>query len=336
MRGRRLVLGYDGGCAACSALAQRIEEAVGDKLEVRSLHEPQVEHWREQALGKDAPWAPTLIEVENHHVNAWIGLRMGVALSLRLGIRGTWRIMKALGANTEPEGISTQARPSFSRARFLKGLGGVALAVSVLSGTEAFAKIANAAAWVHPLNRKRVVSSEPLKGEDLREAIARATASKDVKNVWPESPPAPDRVVGARHTYTDGNTVTSVSWVVGSQLLIYFLPARAIGNYRSQAMRIEVIPEEAYVLKATSVNGRQRSVVAAAGAASNSQLERGCGCCRWSWGCVATVGSACVSCAKQCAECVATPAKWACGVCLSCALVGCPVGIRRCCRNPCG
>jgi len=38
----------------CSGLARSIEEAVGAKLELRSLTDPQVEHWREQALGKDA------------------------------------------------------------------------------------------------------------------------------------------------------------------------------------------------------------------------------------------------------------------------------------------
>ena len=38
--GRKLVLGFDAGCATCSDLAKRIEEAVGDKLEIRSLRDP--------------------------------------------------------------------------------------------------------------------------------------------------------------------------------------------------------------------------------------------------------------------------------------------------------
>ncbi|CAA9405816.1 MAG: hypothetical protein AVDCRST_MAG22-1553 [uncultured Rubrobacteraceae bacterium] len=53
--GYRLVLGFDAGCMTCSGLARRIEATVGDRLEVRSLTDPQVEHWREQALGEDAP-----------------------------------------------------------------------------------------------------------------------------------------------------------------------------------------------------------------------------------------------------------------------------------------
>lgn len=42
--GRKLVLGFNAGCMTCSGLSKKIEEAVGDRLEVRSLHEPQVEH----------------------------------------------------------------------------------------------------------------------------------------------------------------------------------------------------------------------------------------------------------------------------------------------------
>jgi hypothetical protein len=52
---KRLVLGFDAGCLACSSLAKRIEERVGGKIEVRSLHDPQVKEWRERALGRTRP-----------------------------------------------------------------------------------------------------------------------------------------------------------------------------------------------------------------------------------------------------------------------------------------
>ena len=77
----RLVLGYDGGCCACSGMAERIKEQVGDKLEVMSLRDTQVQEWREKALGQDAPWAPTLFEVNGSEVRAWTGWWMGAQLS---------------------------------------------------------------------------------------------------------------------------------------------------------------------------------------------------------------------------------------------------------------
>ena len=40
---RRLVLGFDAGCTTCSAMAKRIAEVVGDRLEIRILHDPDVE-----------------------------------------------------------------------------------------------------------------------------------------------------------------------------------------------------------------------------------------------------------------------------------------------------
>ncbi len=61
--GKRLVLGFDGGCSACGELARRIEERLAGRLEVLNFHEPSVEEWRQRALGEDAPLVPTLFEV---------------------------------------------------------------------------------------------------------------------------------------------------------------------------------------------------------------------------------------------------------------------------------
>jgi len=55
--GKRLVLGFDGGCSACGELARRIEERLSGRLEVLSLHDPRVEEWRKRALGEGAPWS---------------------------------------------------------------------------------------------------------------------------------------------------------------------------------------------------------------------------------------------------------------------------------------
>jgi hypothetical protein len=93
----RLVLGFDAGCTTCSGLARRIEEKVGDKLEVVSLLDPEMGNWRKQALGEDAPWAPTLVEVRGGKVRAWTGLSMGLTLSRRLGAKNTWQVMQTLG-----------------------------------------------------------------------------------------------------------------------------------------------------------------------------------------------------------------------------------------------
>jgi hypothetical protein len=135
------VLGFDAGCMKCSDLARRIEERVGDELEVRSLHHPQVEHWRERAFGKDAPWAPTLFEIGGaREVRAWTGARMAVRLARVLGPVSTWRVMQALGevgatrlaADGSP--AAKMGAAGMSRGQFLKGVGGAALAFGTLAG----------------------------------------------------------------------------------------------------------------------------------------------------------------------------------------------------------
>lgn len=139
---RRLVLGFDGGCATCTDLAKRIEERVGDKLEVRSLHHPQVEHWRGQALGEGAPWAPTFFEVGGARgVKAWTGPYMAIRLARTLGPVFTWRLMRILGEVGVPK-VATVGSPiagggdvGMSRGQFLKGLGGAAFALGLASST---------------------------------------------------------------------------------------------------------------------------------------------------------------------------------------------------------
>ena len=132
---KKLVLGFDAGCMTCSELARKIEEEVGDKLEVRPLHHPQVAHWREQALGNDAPWAPTLIELNGGEAKAWMGLKMALVLSRRLGPGATWRVMQLVGEiKSVPKAIAASG-VGLSRGQFIKNLGGVALGVGVLSAS---------------------------------------------------------------------------------------------------------------------------------------------------------------------------------------------------------
>ena len=118
--GRRLVFGFDPGCMTCSGLARSIEEAVGDKLELRSLTDPGVEHWRKQALGENASWAPTLVEVNGSVVRAWTGVRMEVHLARRLGPAATWRVAKILGEIKGSKGTDNSPYAGLSRSQSLK------------------------------------------------------------------------------------------------------------------------------------------------------------------------------------------------------------------------
>ena len=171
------MLGFDAGCVTCSELARGIEERVGDKVEIRSLYDPQMEHWREQALGKDAAWAPTLVELNGGPVRAWTGVRMGARLSRVLGPVATWRVMQELGeANTDLEladSAAVRAVSGLSRGQFLKGVGGAAVALSILSGTGNLAAPAGAAS----------VRYEEISGKELLKVARAVVSRRDVANV---------------------------------------------------------------------------------------------------------------------------------------------------------
>ncbi len=180
--GRRLVLGFDAGCMTCSELAKRIEERVGDKIEVRSLNDPMMDHWRRQALGEAAPWVPTLVEVEGGEVRAWTGARMGVRLSRALGPVATWRVMQVLGeANADlqlTDSVAAKAVSGITRGQFLRGVGGAAVAMSILGGTGKLTPPAEAATSVR---------YEEVFGEELIEVARGVVARKDIVNVSSET-----------------------------------------------------------------------------------------------------------------------------------------------------
>ncbi len=174
---KRLILGFDAGCSTCAEMAQKVKEKVGDKLEVVNLREPQVMEWRKEALGEDTPWAPTLFEVNGEAVKAWTGKRMGLKLGRALGVVATWRVMQVLGeVGATPE--VTEASPvarigaGISRGQFLKGVGGAAVAMGVLSATGKLASPAQAA-----------IPFKDITGPRLVEIARRVAGSRDVVNV---------------------------------------------------------------------------------------------------------------------------------------------------------
>ena len=172
---KELILGFDAGCSTCSGLATRIEERVGSKLVIRNLRDPELMQWRREALGEAAPWAPTLFEVEGGKVRAWAGMKMGLALSRRLGPKDTWRVMQILGeigvaprlqdsSMVEALPVRTQeAIVGISRGQFLKGVGGAAVAASLLSGGALFPSPAMA----------ETISSGTLEQQTLTRSIVR-------------------------------------------------------------------------------------------------------------------------------------------------------------------
>ena len=133
------VLGFDGGCCICTGLAHKIVELSGGKLTARSLHEQEVQAWRERALGTDTPWLPALFQVNGDCVRAWTGPRMVWQLTRLLGIRRGWQLaglLRELRAALNPDAI-----PDPARRRVLKGLSGAAVALLLASGKRAFSPL---------------------------------------------------------------------------------------------------------------------------------------------------------------------------------------------------
>ncbi len=93
----RWVLAFDASCATCRQVSAVVVQACEGRLEVLPLSRPDVRSWREQALGAEPRWVPTLLRVEGDKARAWTGVGMAMPLARRLGPAATVRVLRGLG-----------------------------------------------------------------------------------------------------------------------------------------------------------------------------------------------------------------------------------------------
>ncbi|MFI7642922.1 bacteriocin fulvocin C-related protein [Nonomuraea sp. NPDC049400] len=127
------VLAFNESCSRCRTIAEKVKQSSGDKLDIRPLAHPEIQEWRTEALGEHAPWAPTLIKVGPHGVQAWTGAAMALRLLARLGPRVTWSVLAALGESRGNPADSDANKSQMGRGQFLR-LAGLGIAAGVLFG----------------------------------------------------------------------------------------------------------------------------------------------------------------------------------------------------------
>lgn len=187
---KRLILGYDGSCGRCAALADSIEQS-GLGIETMSLREPQMMAWREEGLGPEAPWKPTLVEVSNSATRAWVGSRMAVSLTRNLGVQNTWNLLKIIGEISEVQGDQTPQMSGIfgtriPRSSFLKGIVGAGVGVAVLANIPA-ARAATAEdelSWFASLKLK---NPHELSFKDSAREMKRALDLPELKAVFSDA-----------------------------------------------------------------------------------------------------------------------------------------------------
>ena len=360
---RRLVLGFDAGCMTCSGLARSIEEAVGDKLELSSLTDPAVEHWRKQALGENAPWAPTLIEVNGSVVRAWTGVRMGAHLARRLGPAATWRLAKILGEKREKESAERSPFYGLSRSQFLKGVGGAVVGMSVLSGTGSFA--GPATAQEHWLSRLSPASSKELSEKEALAAWARLARGRHLRGLLSSRAPGDNAaasrirgrllsagkagaagpstatIKGVNHEVEGGGRLLALVYQEGDALIASYRFDKPGQETRLLSQMIQDEGEELVRVLAEAEDGEVFETPQGAAHQDESKLTARGRTCRSGSSCGPCYACRCVSASKRCLFNCCAPCTLSCATiwtCLACVAVWCPVcaSINRCCyRKEC-
>jgi hypothetical protein len=182
------MLAFDASCSTCREISQAVEQASAGKLEIVPLGRADVTAWRQEALGDDPPWAPTLIRLDDA-VRAWTGPLMALPLARRLGMRASVRVLSALGDLRRPD----SERKALTRSQFLRLGGGAAVAAGVLlTGSSpalgADRQRSQARAWVAenvgklPQKYDEVVAHAPA----YRRAIFEASSPAVRSELWVE------------------------------------------------------------------------------------------------------------------------------------------------------
>jgi hypothetical protein len=149
--GTRWVLAFDASCETCREISIRVSQASDGKLEVLPLSHPDVQQWREQGLGAQPPWAPTLLKVQGVDVCAWMGAAMSIPLARRLGPRATLRVLQSLGqlrrqATGHP--LEPESRNGIGYTQFLHLGAGAAVLVGMILASQMPALGPAARSWV--------------------------------------------------------------------------------------------------------------------------------------------------------------------------------------------
>lgn len=357
---KKLILGFDAGCSACSDVAERIQWQVGDKLSVRNLRDPEVMRWREQALGDHAPWTPTLFEINGGTVRAWTGIRMGVRLSRTLGPLTTWRVMQVFGeTDTTPSlagSAAVNAVMGLTRGQFLKGVGGAVLAMSMLSGTRSLA--APARAEEHWLAQLSFTSSKELsekqaaatwaqltRGRHLRRLLSSGglddnLAARRIRGRMLSAPKtgvtssSKAIIKGVSHQLKGGGRLLALVYQEDDALIVSY---RLDGSGRNTRLFSRVLEDETEETVRVLSEAEDGDVLVASGSAvDNSESARTVQAQSCRGGCPTCCPCGCVSASKRCLFNCCAPCALSClnvWTCIGCVLIWCPAcaSVNRCC-----
>ena len=203
---RHLILAFNADCCKCAKIAAHVERVLRERVEIRSLRNPEVSELRHTVYGDDAPWLPTLIEISDSGVRAWTGASLGYALAARVGLRDSLKLLRALG-ETRAATDSREASHSLSRAKFLRSgaVGGAVVFASMVAPS--LARPAWSASLRSPAGG-HVLMSDHVRGQafaafNQRSEIQTMTAELGAKIFDFES----SKFFGAIHQIGNGNTL---------------------------------------------------------------------------------------------------------------------------------
>ncbi|WP_197093619.1 bacteriocin fulvocin C-related protein [Nonomuraea sp. SBT364] len=275
----RWILAFDASCGQCQHISGIIGDAAAQRLEVLPLQNKEIQQLREQQLGPEAPWAPTVIATDGTSIRIWTGRAIMLPLLRQLGIRPAMRVIAALGDMRHGARAAAKNDGTFiNRSHFLRLGAGTAVAVGLaLTGrTPAFATAPDSSAaykWVEA-NRANLpqayndVAAHPM---TYRKAIWQASSPEVRSRLWVEQL--------QRYRTTHPDLTKAQQQVLDDAMAIVSDPgAFAFGTPEAAAARAR---SEGFEESATAAFGHHEALglFATLGPADSAiSADAGCGC----------------------------------------------------------
>lgn len=329
-------LAFDSSCGRCARISEVVSNEIASEIEVVPLADPMVKDLRSAFYGKNPPWRPTLIQVDEEGVRFHIGAGMAATLTRLLGFRRAGRVVLALGERTSRR--SDQA--SLSRAGFLRAacVGGAVAVTAVASprliNSTAGAPVRRLAAGTTALQS---AGYHDLPSGYLSGAMDRLAVDSDFRLLMTRAGMdsftfQPVAVQGARHRLRGGGEMTVTALAADDARVLVAREFSGVqgAGHRDYAMW-QKQGNDVLVTKAMAVSGAGLVDLHPA------EVQGKCGTCSTTTmydgpGCGAIDLKVCAGCAS-CASCKNAKGKAGYIACAAC-IAGCAATVDGCCTKP--
>lgn len=113
----KYILLFDSQCMKCGSLANQVKGIAKERLDVRTLHEPEIKELLDRNFG-EWTWEPKLLVLNGEKVQVLRNTRLSIRLLRLLGVRDSFKVLNLIRNRPYVERGATLGRRDFIKGTF--------------------------------------------------------------------------------------------------------------------------------------------------------------------------------------------------------------------------